>query len=98
MVNKLSKSKLISLIMSSLLLIIILILLLINKDTLLYEFNKNFIENNNYLELLKGLLNTVLITFVAFIIGLIIGALICLIQGVNTNNTKKYSQCLCKYF
>lgn len=87
MENKITKSKLISIIMFLAVFIFISILLFINKDSLVYEFDKNFIDNNNYLELLKGLFNTILITFVSFVIGLIIGALICLIQGLNTNNT-----------
>ena len=87
MENKITKSKLISIIMFLAVFIFISILLFINKDSLVYEFHKNFIDNNNYLELLKGLFNTILITFVSFVIGLIIGALICLIQGLNTNNT-----------
>lgn len=67
-------------------LLILLILFLVDREQIISSIQKNFIKGNTYLEIGKGLLNTLLITFVSFGIGLFIGAILCLIEGMESQN------------
>lgn len=44
------------------------------------SFSQNFIENNRYMYLLKGLQNTILITILALCIGVILGFLVAIVR------------------
>ena len=86
MLKKLSKDKIVTLSLVLVFLITIIVLFAIYHSQILHALKINFIDDNNYIELLKGLLNTFLITIVAFIIGIILGIGVCLIEGINSNN------------
>lgn len=85
--KKLTKDKIITLALISVVIVALVVVFIIFKDEILYSLEKNFIKGDNYKELLKGLLNTFLITIVAFIAGLIFGIIVCLIEGIKSNNT-----------
>ena len=85
--KKLTKDNIITLALALTFTIALLVLFIIFKDDVLKALEKNFIRNGNYKELFKGLLNTFLITFVAFIAGVILGVCVCLIEGINSQNT-----------
>lgn len=84
---KFSKDKIVTLAMATIALVALIVLFAIYNKEILYALEKNFIKGENYKELLKGLLNTFLITFVAFIAGIILGIGVCLIEGIKSNNT-----------
>lgn len=86
MLKKLSKDKIVTLSLVLVFLITLIVLFAIYHSQILHALKINFIDDNNYIELLKGLLNTFLITIVAFIIGIILGIGVCLIEGINSNN------------
>ena len=86
MLKKLNKDKIVTLSLLLVFLITILVLFIVNNETIISAIKTNFIDDDNYIELLKGLLNTFLITIVAFIIGIALGLAICLIEGINSNN------------
>lgn len=85
MLKKLNKDKIVTLSLLLVFFITILIVFIVNNETIISAIKTNFIDDNNYIELLKGLLNTFLITLVAFIIGIILGVVICLIDGINSD-------------
>ena len=84
--KKLTKDNIVTLALALTFITVLAVLFIIFKDNILYALEKNFIRNGNYKELSKGLLNTFLITFVAFIAGIILGVGICLIEGINSQN------------
>lgn len=73
------KEKLVSLGMLSFGLLILLILCIVFRESLSEKLQNNFLKGKNYLELLEGLGNTLLITIVAFVLGLFLGAGLCII-------------------
>lgn len=52
-------------------------------DTLIQKFVQNFIENQRYLYLLRGLGNTLIITVFALIIGVAVGFLVAVIRSTH---------------
>ena len=52
------------------------------------QFYANFIESDRWLALLKGLGNTLLITFFALILGIVIGILVAMIRSTYDKNYK----------
>ena len=86
MANKITKDKLITYLMIATVLIVLLILLLVNRESFFNKIKLNFVDKKNYVELFKGLWNTIFITIVAFILGLIIGAIVCLVEGLQSQN------------
>lgn len=52
-------------------------------DTLVEKFTQNFIENQRYMYLLRGLGNTLIITFFALIIGVIVGFLVAVVRSTH---------------
>lgn len=52
-------------------------------DTLIQKFAQNFIENQRYMYLLRGLGNTLIITVFALIIGVVIGFLVAIIRSTH---------------
>ena len=85
MLKKLNKDKIVTLSLLLVFFITTLIVFIVNNETIISAIKTNFIDDNNYIELLKGLLNTFLITLVAFIIGIILGVVTCLIDGINSD-------------
>ena len=82
----LDKNKLITLIMLVTASIILLVLGVVYFNPIIEGIKENFVYNDNILEVLKGLLNTVIITIVSFIFGLIVGMIVCLIQGLESEH------------
>lgn len=80
------KEKLVSLGMLSFGLLILLILCIVFRESLSEKLQNNFLKGKNYLELLEGLGNTLLITIVAFVLGLFLGAGLCIIEGIQSQN------------
>ena len=62
------------------------ILIIINWSSIFQSIQLNFIKANNYIEILKGLANTLLITFCAFVMGIIIGSFISFIDEWDSNS------------
>ena len=56
--------------------------------SLLEDIHATFIADNSYIALLKGLLNTILITLMAVMIGLIIGSTIAIAKYFSEDNRK----------
>ena len=79
MVKQLKKDTIISLGMLFLAFLILFILCIVFRDSLAEKFQLNFIKGENYIEILKGLGNTLLITGVAFFLGLLRGGRLCII-------------------
>jgi amine acid ABC transporter, permease protein, 3-TM region, His/Glu/Gln/Arg/opine family len=79
------KEWIVRLVMIGAALLSLLILFLVNRDAVSSALAKNFSSNNANL-LLQGLANTFLITLVAFIMGLILGTLVCLITQSESQN------------
>ena len=69
-----------------LVLFIILLIALINKDSIYESIKYNFLESDNISMLFEGLGNTIIITICAFLIGLIIGFITCLVEGLSDKN------------
>ncbi len=88
--KSISKSKKIHLIMGwsmfTLFILIILIIGLINKDDLWDKMQTNFSNPKNIQSLFNGLGTTLLITICAFLIGLILGFITCLILNIKSDN------------
>ncbi|MGL4949246.1 MAG: amino acid ABC transporter permease, partial [Anaeroplasmataceae bacterium] len=80
------KERIIQITLLAIVLSVILILFLSFRETLINRFVLNFIKNDNYLQILKGLLNTFLITISGFTIGLFLGLLTCIITSAKTQN------------
>ena len=86
MAKKINKDKLVTLSLLLVFVITIIVLFSIYHLQIVTALKTNFIDDNNYIELLKGLLNTFLITAVAFVLGLIFGIVVCLIEGISSDN------------
>ena len=84
--KKLNKEKIVTLSLVLVFLIALIVLFSIFHTEIINALKTNFIDDNNYLELLKGLLNTFLITIVAFVLGLLLGIIVCLVEGINSDN------------
>lgn len=81
------KEKVITLGMALVAIIVFLVIFLVNKNSIIHNLDINFMDGKAYIEVLKGLGNTLLITVVSFIMGVLIGTILCLIEGLESNNT-----------
>ena len=52
-------------------------------QTFIDKFTQNFIENDRYIYLVKGLGNTLIITFFALLIGIVVGFLVAVIRSTH---------------
>lgn len=86
MSNYLNKERLTKIIFYSLIFIILLIVVLVNGATIGEKIKYNFFSADNISNLFIGLRNTLIVTICAFIIGLILGLITCLIDGLNSKN------------
>lgn len=87
LLKKINKERLIQIILVSIVLIVCIILCILNHNDLYHRFETNFIENDNYKQVFKGLLNTFLITIVGFVGGVLLGAITCIVLGLESRNT-----------
>lgn len=67
--------------------ITIIILGIVFREGLIESLKLNFGNSKNYTNLFRGLVNTLFITIVAFVLGVILGLITCLVLGINSNNT-----------
>lgn len=67
--------------------ITLIILGIVFREGLIESLKLNFGNSKNYTNLFRGLVNTLFITIVAFVLGVILGLITCLILGINSNNT-----------
>lgn len=58
-------------------------------DSFIQKFQQNFIDDNRYMYLLEGLGNTLLITFLAILLGVVLGFLIAIIRSTYDKNDRK---------
>ena len=82
----LSREAIVRLVMILIAAITLLVLAIVFRETLSDVFYKNFFKKNGYINVLTGLGNTLIITFGGFLIGLIMGILVCLVNGSKSNN------------
>ncbi|MDD6505056.1 MAG: amino acid ABC transporter permease [Lachnospiraceae bacterium] len=68
-------------------------------ETLIQKFVQNFIENQRYLYLLRGLGNTIIITVCALIIGVVMGFLVAVIRSTHDKRGGlNFVNFICKIF
>ena len=63
------------------------------------RFKKDFIDNDRYSYIFKGLKNTIMITLLALVIGLVIGALVAMIRSTH-DQTGRFFICdkICRFY
>ena len=84
--NRRKKEQIVQLVLAGIILLVGIIICLCNIKDISHRFEINFISQDNYLQLLKGLGNTFLITLVGFIGGLLLGAITCIVLGLESHN------------
>ena len=67
--------------------ITLIILGIVFREGIIESLKLNFGNSKNYTNLFRGLVNTLFITIVAFVLGVILGLITCLVLGINSNNT-----------
>jgi polar amino acid transport system substrate-binding protein len=67
--------------------ILLLVLAIVYRESVWDALSRNFFQSGNYWKLLQGLGNTFLITGVAFLMGLLLGTLVCLVNQSQSQNT-----------
>lgn len=85
--SKFSKNQIVTFLMALVIIIILVILGIIFYNQIFESLKLNFGNSKNYTNLFKGLGNTLLITIVAFLLGILLGLITCLVLGINSNNT-----------
>ena len=70
----------------SIIFLVILIIMLVNKDSIYDSVKYNFLESDNIDMLFEGLGNTIIITICAFGLGILIGFITCLVEGMSDKN------------
>ncbi len=84
--KKIDKQKLVSIVMCLILALIILILMIVNKNEFVSRFKNTFKTSKQFTDLLKGLGNTLIITILAFIMGIVLGTITCLVLNIKSDN------------
>lgn len=85
--SKFSKNQIVTFLMVLVIIITIIILGIVFREGLIESLKLNFGNSKNYTNLFRGLVNTLFITIVAFVLGVILGLITCLVLGINSNNT-----------
>ena len=68
-------------------------------NDLKYEFERNFIQNQNWKYIVKGLWVTVRVTFFALIIGVVLGFLVAIVRCTNEKTGKlKFLNVICRIY
>lgn len=83
--KKLSKETIVMLSMIGFLALLIVVLCLINRNDLASRINNSF-STGNVLTILDGLKITVIISVFGFLIGLLLGLITCLVNGLKSQN------------
>jgi His/Glu/Gln/Arg/opine family amino acid ABC transporter permease subunit len=85
-IKKIGKEKLVTLIMLAVACLAIIILLCVFNTNISQAINKSFGASGVIKQIFNGLLNTFIITALAFLIGLVLGIVTCLIEGLKSKN------------
>ena len=85
-VKKMSKEKIVMTVMLLTLGVVIVILCLINRNDLVTRFNRSF-SKGNISAIGNGLRLTIIISVFGFIIGLFLGLVTCLVEGLRSQNS-----------
>lgn len=85
--SKFSKNQIVTFLMVLVIIITLIILGIVFREGLIESLKLNFGNSKNYTNLFRGLVNTLFITIVAFVLGVILGLITCLVLGINSNNT-----------
>ena len=83
--KKLSKETIVQLSLLGILALLIVVLCLVNRADLSERFNNSF-STGNIKAILNGLKITVIISVFGFIIGLLLGLITCLVEGLRSQN------------
>ena len=86
MINTNKKTRIIEIVMICFILVGILIFIIIDYQNIFNKFKLVFIEKNGTSRILKGLLNTFIISISGLIIGLIIGTIINILNFSKSNS------------
>ena len=84
--SSVKKERIVQLSLLGIVVTVIILVLALNGNVIWDSFDKNFLDDNNYLQVFKGLANTLLITLVGFLVGIILGGITCIVLGLNDNN------------
>ncbi len=84
--SSVKKERIVQLSLLGIVVTVIILALALNGNVIWDSFDKNFLDDNNYLQVFKGLANTLLITLVGFLVGVILGGITCIVSGLNDNN------------
>ncbi len=84
--KKLNKTTIVSLVMALIAFLVVVILLIVYKNQLGDRFHNTFKSSKQFTDLLKGLGNTLFVTFLAFIMGILIGTITCLVLNIKSDN------------
>ena len=84
--KKMSKEKIVMIAMILIVAFILLITFIINRDNLITRFNNSF-SSGNIKSIANGLRITAIISVFGFIIGLLLGLLTCLVEGLRSQNS-----------
>lgn len=85
--KKLSKESIVKYVLLGSIALLAIVLCIIFRDKLSHSFYTNFIAKKRWKNITEGLKNTFIITGAAFVIGIIMGLLTCLVLGLRSNNT-----------
>ena len=83
--KKLSKETIVQLTLLGILALLIVVLCLVNRADLSHRFNNSF-STGNIKAILNGLKITAIISIFGFVIGLLLGLITCLIEGLRSQN------------
>ena len=83
--KKLSKETIVQLTLLGILALLIVVLCLVNRADLSHRFNNSF-STGNIKAILNGLKITIIISIFGFIIGLLLGLITCLVEGLRSQN------------
>ena len=84
--SSVKKERIVQLSLLGIVVTVIILALALYGNVIWDSFDKNFLDDNNYLQVFKGLANTLLITLVGFLVGVILGGITCIVLGLNDNN------------
>lgn len=84
--KKFTRERIVQLSLIALILILFIVLFIINRDSLIDKIKTNFFEAKRIKSIGTGLLNTTIISISGFVIGLFLGLLTCLVQGLHSEN------------
>lgn len=86
MSNYLNKERLTKIIFYSVIFLTLLIVFIVNGSSIGEKIKYNFFTSDNIGNILTGLGNTLIITVCSFLLGVVLGLITCLVDGLNSTN------------